>query len=179
MTECTLRLDSSSRALSANLHISPTQFSPLRQSLPLTSTSIIGKPLFCSRSHRRISVLSRNSPRSQFRTKSSVAETVIGKSKGKVEVFDIEEERAVSLAKYTADLSEKFCKERGSFSVVVSGGSLIKSLGKLMEPPYIDSIDWSKWHVFWVDERVGPKDHPDSNYLLAYNAFLSKVFVYF
>lgn len=46
-----------------------------------------------------------------------------------------------------------------------------------MEPPYIDSIDWSKWHVFWVDERVVPKDHPDSNYLLAYDAFLSKVYL--
>ncbi|XP_070028462.1 probable 6-phosphogluconolactonase 4, chloroplastic [Nicotiana sylvestris] len=172
---CALRLASSSRALAANLRISPTQFSPLRRSLPLTSAYIIGKPLFCSRSHRRISVLSRNSSRSQFRIKSSMAETVTGKSKGKVEVFDTEEELAVSLAKYTADLSEKFCKERGSFSVVVSGGSLIKSLRKLVEPPYIDSIDWSKWHVFWVDERVVPKDHPDSNYLLAYDAFLSKI----
>lgn len=104
-----------------------------------------------------------------------MAETVTGKSKGEVQVFDSEEELAVSLAKYTADLSEKFCKERDAFTVVVSGGSLIKSLRKLVEPPYIDSIDWSKWHVFWVDERVVPKDHPDSNYLLAYDAFLSKI----
>lgn len=29
--------------------------------------------------------------------------------------------------------------------------------------------------MFWVDERVVPKDHPDSNYLLAYDGFLSKV----
>lgn len=104
-----------------------------------------------------------------------MAETVTGKSRGEVQVFDSEEELAVSLAKYTADLSEKFCKERDAFTVVVSGGSLIKSLRKLVEPPYIDSIDWSKWHVFWVDERVVPKDHPDSNYLLAYDAFLSKI----
>lgn len=33
--------------------------------------------------------------------------------------------------------------------------------------------------MFWVDERVVPKDHPDSNYLLAYNEFLSKVLVSF
>ncbi|OIT30627.1 putative 6-phosphogluconolactonase 5, chloroplastic [Nicotiana attenuata] len=127
-----------------------------------------------SRSSGRISVLSTNSSKSQFRTQSSTVETVTGKSKGKVEVFDSEEKLAVSLAKYTTDLSEKFCKERGSFSVVVSGGSLIKSLRKLVEPPNIDSIDWSKWHVIWVDEKVIPKDHPDSNYLLAYDVFLSK-----
>jgi 6-phosphogluconolactonase len=38
-------------------------------------------------------------------------------------------------------------------------------------------VDWSKWHVFWVDERVVPKDHADSNYKLAYDGLLSKVVV--
>ncbi|CAN0922665.1 6-phosphogluconolactonase 3, chloroplastic [Linum grandiflorum] len=95
--------------------------------------------------------------------------------KKKMEVFDTEEDLAVSLAKYTADLSDEFCKERGSFTVVLSGGYLIHSLRKLLEAPYIDSIDWSKWHVFWVDERVVPKDHDDSNYKLALDLFLSKV----
>lgn len=46
-----------------------------------------------------------------------------------------------------------------------------------MEPPYINSIDWSKWHFFWVDERVVPKNDPESNYLLAYDGFLSKVWI--
>jgi hypothetical protein len=46
----------------------------------------------------------------------------------KKEVFESEEDLAVSLAKYTAQLSDKFGKERGAFSVVLSGGSLINSL---------------------------------------------------
>ena len=37
------------------------------------------------------------------------------------------------------------------------------------------SIDWSKCHVFWVDERLVPKDHPDSNFKLAFDGFLSMV----
>jgi len=46
---------------------------------------------------------------------------------------------------------------------------------KLVESPYAETIDWTKWHVFWVDERVVPKDHLESNYKLASDGFLSKV----
>ncbi|XP_071732586.1 6-phosphogluconolactonase 3, chloroplastic-like [Rutidosis leptorrhynchoides] len=111
---------------------------------------------------------------SRLKIKTTISANMAATDK-KVQVFDSEEALSVSLAKYTADLSEQFVKQKGSFTVVVSGGSLIKSLRKLVEAPYIDSIDWSKWHMFWVDERVVPKDHPDSNYLLAYDGFLSKV----
>ncbi|KAI3735453.1 hypothetical protein L6452_14951 [Arctium lappa] len=97
--------------------------------------------------------------------------------KGKVNVlkFHSEEDVAVSLAKYIADLSAKFIKENGCFSVVLSGGTLIDTLRKLLEPPYIHSIDWSKWLIFFLDERVVPLSHPDSNYKLALDGFLSKV----
>ncbi|XP_042478689.1 probable 6-phosphogluconolactonase 4, chloroplastic [Macadamia integrifolia] len=97
------------------------------------------------------------------------------KGKAKVHIFDADEDLSVSLAKYTAAMSEKFVQERGAFSVVLSGGYLIKYMNKLVEPPYVDSVDWAKWHVFWLDERVVPKDHEDSNYKLAYDGFLSKV----
>ncbi|KAF2299409.1 hypothetical protein GH714_032041 [Hevea brasiliensis] len=124
-------------------------------------------------------VIATESRRFDCRTKASfmagiTTATTAGKKK-EVEIFESEEALAVSLAKYTADLSEKFCKERGCFTVVLSGGSLIKSLRKLLEPPYIDSVEWSKWHVLWVDERVVPKDHVDSNYKLAYDGFLAQV----
>ncbi|KAJ6677408.1 6-PHOSPHOGLUCONOLACTONASE [Salix viminalis] len=92
-----------------------------------------------------------------------------------VKVYATEEDVAVSLAKYVADLSAKFAKERGSFTVVLSGGYLIDTIRKLTLPPYVDSVEWSKWHVFWVDERVVPKNHVDSNYKLAFDGFLSKV----
>ncbi|KAK9199587.1 hypothetical protein WN944_014779 [Citrus x changshan-huyou] len=120
--------------------------------------------------------LDRNKSSDCVRIKASSSMAAENKNKNKnVQVFDSEEDLAVSLAKYTADLSAKFGKEKGSFTVVLSGGSLIDSLRKLVEPPYVDSIEWAKWHVFWVDERVVPKDHDDSNYKLAYDGFLSKV----
>ncbi|XP_038978703.1 probable 6-phosphogluconolactonase 4, chloroplastic [Phoenix dactylifera] len=130
---------------------------------------------------RKISLgVARNPVRSGRRPISAMASEAISSTaaaKGKKEllVFESEEELSVSLAKYTAKLSEKFAQERGAFTVVLSGGSLIKSLRKLVDPPYLESVDWTKWHVFWVDERVIPKDHADSNYKLAYDGFLSKV----
>ncbi|KAL3622885.1 hypothetical protein CASFOL_033274 [Castilleja foliolosa] len=104
-----------------------------------------------------------------------MAEIVTPKSKGKVKVFDTEDDLAVSLAKYAADLADKVLR-RADRSPSFSPVALLLNISgeKLVEQPYIDSVDWSKWHIFWVDERVVPKDHPDSNYLLAYNEFLSK-----
>lgn len=46
---------------------------------------------------------------------------------------------------------------------------------KLLEPPYNKTVDWSKWYVFWADERVVAKTHADSNYKLAKDGLLSKV----
>ncbi|KAL6508275.1 hypothetical protein OROHE_021817 [Orobanche hederae] len=97
------------------------------------------------------------------------------KTQPKVLKFDTEEDVAVAVAKYTADLSEEYIKEKASFSVVLSGGTLIDTLRKLVESPYKESVDWSRWLIFWVDERVVPLDHGDSNYLLAWRGFLSKV----
>ncbi|XP_073131503.1 probable 6-phosphogluconolactonase 4, chloroplastic [Henckelia pumila] len=152
----------------ANLCKIPNSSSPRSPAcIPLTSSFLAAKPQF-----KPIGVKSADL---RYRTKASMAEIVTPKSKGKVQVFDSEEELAVSLAKHTAQLCSEISKDRASFTVVLSGGSLVKSLRKLLEPPYIDSVDWSKWHVFWVDERVVPKDHPDSNYLLAYDEFLSKI----
>ncbi|TQD94542.1 hypothetical protein C1H46_019787 [Malus baccata] len=106
---------------------------------------------------------------------SSAAAEMAGQCQKKVEKFQTAEEVAVRLAKYTADLSAKFVKERGAFTVALSGGSLIYALRKLTEAPYKDTVEWGRWHVFWVDERVVKKDHPDSNYKLAHDVLLSKV----
>ncbi|RAL51492.1 unnamed protein product [Cuscuta campestris] len=98
-----------------------------------------------------------------------------GGGKKSVLKFDSEDDVAVALAKYTADLSAKFIALKNSFTVVLSGGSLIDTMRKLVEAPSKESVDWAKWRIFWVDERVVPLDNPDSNYLLAFNGFLSKV----
>ncbi|XP_060963621.1 probable 6-phosphogluconolactonase 4, chloroplastic [Cannabis sativa] len=151
----------------------PTQDSPF---LPLhNATFLKSSPKTGSLSLRLEGVSSISKKKLSCKAVSSTEMAAAEGKKKKVDVFDSKDELAVNLAKYTADLSDKFTKERGAFTVVLSGGSLIDYLRKLLEPPYLDSVDWSKWRVFWVDERVVPKDHEDSNYKLAYDGFLSKV----
>ncbi|XP_068643997.1 probable 6-phosphogluconolactonase 1, partial [Aristolochia californica] len=93
----------------------------------------------------------------------------------KLRVFDSEEELATGLADYVAHLSEAAVKERGAFAVALSGGSLIKHLGKLTGVQFLKTVDWSRWHVFWAEEKVVAKKNPDSNYRQAKLGLLSKV----
>ncbi|XP_020600325.1 probable 6-phosphogluconolactonase 4, chloroplastic [Phalaenopsis equestris] len=93
--------------------------------------------------------------------------------KKEVDILDTDDDLAVAIAKRTAELSRSH--QRPAFTVVLSGGYLIDKLRKLVEPPYVGEVDWAKWHIFWVDERVVKKTDPDSNYKLAKDGFLSKV----
>ncbi|KAL2611898.1 hypothetical protein R1flu_023590 [Riccia fluitans] len=90
-------------------------------------------------------------------------------------VFETVKQLGEDLAPYVAEISNSAVEARGAFSIVLSGGSLISTMGKLAEEPFLGKIDWSKWHVFWADERVVPLHHPDSNYKLALDGLLSKV----
>ncbi|XP_039131373.1 probable 6-phosphogluconolactonase 1 [Dioscorea cayenensis subsp. rotundata] len=97
------------------------------------------------------------------------------KQRGQLTIFDSFDDLATDLAEYIAQLSEISVKERGCFTVALSGGSLISFLGKLYEAPYDKTVDWTKWYVLWADERAVSKSHPDSNYKLTKDNFLSKV----
>ncbi|XP_071917198.1 probable 6-phosphogluconolactonase 4, chloroplastic [Coffea arabica] len=45
----------------------------------------------------------------------------------------------------------------------------------LTRAPYKESVDWPKWSIFWLDERVVPLDSKDSNYKLAWDGLLKYV----
>ncbi|KAK4598859.1 hypothetical protein RGQ29_016060 [Quercus rubra] len=95
--------------------------------------------------------------------------------RGEVKVRDSLDDLSTELADYIAELSEASVKERGVFAIALSGGSLVSLMGKICEAPYNKTVDWSKWYIFWADERVVAKNHTDSNYKLAKDGLLSKV----
>lgn len=61
---------------------------------------------------------------------------------------------------------------KGSFNVALSGGSSPKKMFELLASEYKSATDWSLVYFFFGDERYVPADSPDSNYLMAKNAFL-------
>ena len=79
-----------------------------------------------------------------------------------------------------AELYLRIAKEsvsnRHVFAAAISGGSTPRGMHRLLgRKPYRSEMPWSKTHLFWVDERLLPYDHPDSNFGAARDDFLSHV----
>ena len=93
-----------------------------------------------------------------------------------VRVYETPAEAAESLAAEVSRLSAESVTERGRFAIALAGGSTPAALYALLaSPPLSEEIDWSRWRVFWGDERCVPPDHPDSNYGMAKRTLLDHV----
>ena len=79
---------------------------------------------------------------------------------------------ASGLADAVAEASAEAIARKGSFTIALSGGSLVKSLSGLVGRK---DIDFSKWYVVFSDERVVSLSSEDSNYKAAAEEFLDKV----
>ena len=62
--------------------------------------------------------------------------------------------------------------ERPLATIAVSGGSTPRLMFEAMAAA---EFDWSRVHVFWVDERCVPPDHADSNFGMTTRAWLDRV----
>jgi len=62
--------------------------------------------------------------------------------------------------------------ERGCFKLVLAGGSTPE---KIYQQLVSAKTDWSKWMIYYGDERCLPADDKDRNSIMAANALLSKV----
>ncbi len=72
--------------------------------------------------------------------------------------------------------AERAVKDRGRFSVALSGGQTPRRTYEILaQPPFREQVDWRSAHVFWGDERCVPPDDPRSNYRLARKALLDHV----
>ncbi|MEA2858961.1 MAG: 6-phosphogluconolactonase, partial [Methylobacteriaceae bacterium] len=91
---------------------------------------------------------------------------------GKLVVFPDAEALARSAAVW---LKERLAPLQGRIAIALSGGSTPRRLFQLMGSDFKDDFPWSRMHFFWGDERFVPRDDPESNFRMAYEALLSKV----
>jgi 6-phosphogluconolactonase len=79
-------------------------------------------------------------------------------------------------AQLLVDIATKAVSQKGSFDLVLSGGSTPKTLYSLLVSDLAlhSQLPWDKMHLFFGDERhVGPDDS-QSNYHMASEAMISK-----
>jgi 6-phosphogluconolactonase len=96
-----------------------------------------------------------------------------GVASTKNRTFESAEVLAHNVAEWLCSLA---LAREGAFAISLSGGSTPRRLYESLAAPEIASrFPWSRAHWFWGDERFVPHNHPDSNYRMARDAFLSRV----
>jgi 6-phosphogluconolactonase len=85
-----------------------------------------------------------------------------------------------ALAERAADLfalaAQEAAAARGTFTVALSGGHAPRPFFALLaRQQFAQKIPWRRVHLYWGDERCVPPDHKDSNYGMAYEAFIRHV----
>lgn len=66
-------------------------------------------------------------------------------------------------------------RPRAYFSMVLSGGELARRCYRRLARDARDEIDWSTVDIYWGDERLVPRRHPDSNEQLVREALINQV----
>ena len=95
---------------------------------------------------------------------------------GNVHTYDTPADLIEAACERTAAAMERAMLSTGWCMWAISGGSTPRAaFERLAAEPYRSGIAWNRVHVFWVDERVVPADHPDSNYGMAHEALLDRL----
>ncbi len=85
---------------------------------------------------------------------------------------------ALRAAEHFVELIEEAEAARGRVRIAISGGSTPKAMFHLLADPahhFRQRIPWHAIELFWVDERMVPPDHADSNYRMTREALLDHV----
>jgi len=79
-----------------------------------------------------------------------------------------------ALAEKLQKAIQEITKEKDRFTLALAGGNTPKHLYNLLVKHYSSQLPWSLIHLFWGDERYVLKDHPESNYNMAFNTIIAK-----
>lgn len=95
-----------------------------------------------------------------------------------IEILKSHEDMCHRAASIFNDIAKESIEESGQFTVALAGGTTPAGLYlRLHAPPYELDLEWKKAHIFFTDERcVGPEDSA-SNYRMAKEALLQRVYM--
>ena len=80
------------------------------------------------------------------------------------------------VAEWMSEYIRRVLMEKDRFTLALSGGSTPQKLHKVLaSSPFKESIDWSKIHFFWGDERAVPFDDERNNAKMAFDSLLNYV----
>ena len=75
---------------------------------------------------------------------------------------------AVAISRWLLHRAGLSIAEQDAFHVAFSGGSTPRLMFETLRGTTLrDETDWTRWHVWFVDERAAPPDDPQSNFHLA------------
>ncbi|XP_005088833.1 6-phosphogluconolactonase isoform X1 [Aplysia californica] len=89
-----------------------------------------------------------------------------------IKVLDTESDVSKQLCQLVITRANLAVKEKGIFTIGLSGGSAAKMLCAALPEA---TTDWSKWRVFFCDERHVPFDNPECTFSFYKNNLMSKV----
>ena len=95
----------------------------------------------------------------------------------RVEVLRDAKELSTRAAEIFLSIARKSIVTRGDFAVALSGGSTPKALYERLAHEAANDSIWPRTQVFWSDERCVPPDDEESNYRMANEALLARVYV--
>ncbi|MCU7960961.1 MAG: 6-phosphogluconolactonase [gamma proteobacterium symbiont of Bathyaustriella thionipta] len=75
-------------------------------------------------------------------------------------------------ARHILASAQQAISAQGAFSLVLAGGRTPEKTYRLLAEA---GADWSKWHIYFGDERCLPADHAERNSRMAENVWLNKV----
>jgi 6-phosphogluconolactonase len=79
---------------------------------------------------------------------------------------------AHQVAMHIVDLANRCIAHTGRFSIVLAGGTTPQQIYQRLRQA---QTDWQHWHIYFGDERILPRNHPERNDHMAATAWLEHV----
>lgn len=95
--------------------------------------------------------------------------------RGDLRIYESRQAVAAAVADLFAAAARDAIRDRGRFFVALAGGKTPRAAYELLAAQKRNAIDWQHVHAYFGDERCVPPESDDSNYKMAFDAFLSKV----